>query len=81
RVIGLNPTATETDRGVMRWREQAQKEFGDPERWREMTKSFPFGRPAKVDEVANVIAFLASDRASYVSGTVVTVDGGASARK
>ena len=46
-----------------------------------MTKGFPFGRPATVDEVANVIAFLASDCASYISGTVVAVDGGASWRK
>jgi 3-oxoacyl-[acyl-carrier protein] reductase len=32
-----------------------------------------FGQPA---EVADVICFLASDRASYVSGTVIAVDGG-----
>jgi NAD(P)-dependent dehydrogenase (short-subunit alcohol dehydrogenase family) len=81
RVIGVNPSATATDRGVARWRNQAQKEFGDAERWTEMTKSFPFGRPATVDEVANVIAFMASDCASYVSGTVIAVDGGASWRK
>ncbi len=81
RVMGLNPTATATDRGVARWRNQAQKELGDPERWREMTKSFPFGRPATVEEVANVVVFLASERASYMSGSVVNVDGGAIWRK
>jgi len=80
RVVGLNPSATATDRGVTRWRNLAQKEFGDPERWRELTKGFPFGRPATVEEIADVVAFLCSDRASYVSGTVIQVDGGASAR-
>jgi NAD(P)-dependent dehydrogenase (short-subunit alcohol dehydrogenase family) len=80
RVIGVNPTATATDRGVTRWRNVAQKELGDPERWRELTKGFPFGRPASVEEVADVVAFLCSDRASYVSGTVIAVDGGSASR-
>jgi 3-oxoacyl-[acyl-carrier protein] reductase len=80
RVLGLNPSATATDRGVTRWRNQAQKELGDPEKWRDLTKGFPFGRPATVEEMADVTAFLCSDRASYMSGTIIQVDGGASAR-
>jgi len=40
----------------------------------------PRGRPASVEEVANVVVFAASDRASYVSGIVITVDGGHNAR-
>ena len=81
RVLGLNPSATATDRGVERWRNQAQKDLGDADRWKELTKGFPFGRPASVEEVANVVTFLASDCASYMSGTMVSVDGGAAWRK
>jgi len=40
----------------------------------------PGGRPAEADEVANLIAFLASPRAGYISGTVVTIDGGLASR-
>jgi len=38
-----------------------------------------FGRAATVDEIAEVIAFLASARASYMTGSVIAVDGGRTA--
>ncbi|MDR2857165.1 MAG: SDR family oxidoreductase [Novosphingobium sp.] len=38
------------------------------------------GRPARASEQAEVAAFLASDRSSYVTGTVIPVDGGWTAR-
>lgn len=39
-------------------------------------RGVPLGRMGEADEVANVIAFLASDAASYVTGTAINVDGG-----
>ena len=36
----------------------------------------PLGRMAQPAEIGEVVAFLASDRASFMTGSIVTVDGG-----
>ena len=82
RVLGVNPGFVETDRMVTLLKTRAQQTLGDPERWRELMAQMklPLGRPARPEEVADVVVFLASPRAGYVSGTVVTIDGGAGVR-
>ena len=44
-----------------------------------MAKDIPLGRVGRAEEVANAIAFLASDAASYITGTSINLDGGTSA--
>ncbi|MDO4670038.1 MAG: SDR family oxidoreductase [Aerococcus sp.] len=41
-----------------------------------MVSKMPIGRLAQPEEIANVIAFIASDEASFVTGAVISVDGG-----
>ncbi len=79
RVVAVNPGATQTDRQLERLKQRALLEFGDQERWRECIKHYPFGRMGEPGEIADVVTFLASPRASYVSGTSVTVDAGGAA--
>ena len=44
-----------------------------------MAKDIPLGRVGRAEEVANAIAFLASEAASYITGTSINLDGGTSA--
>jgi NAD(P)-dependent dehydrogenase (short-subunit alcohol dehydrogenase family) len=78
RVVGVNPGWIRTERMIGMLRAQAAKRFGDAERWEELTKGQP--APGEPAQVAEMVVFLASNRAAHVSGTVINVDGGASAR-
>ncbi len=84
RVVGVNPGRIETERQIGHFKEQALQQFGDESRWPELQSrviaSLPFGRAGKPSEVSDLVTFLASARASYISGTIVTIDAGSSLR-
>ncbi|MBV1931940.1 MAG: SDR family oxidoreductase [Porticoccaceae bacterium] len=80
RVLGINPGLTATDRIVTIMKQNAQAKGLDLNDWRELLGDMPFGRMAEAEEVADLAIFLASDRAAYITGTVMTIDGGLSSR-
>lgn len=80
RVVGINPGPVETDRIVTLMKRQAASRLGDENKYPELMKRFPLGRAAKPREIADLMAFLASERSGYTSGVIFTVDGGICAR-
>jgi len=82
RVVGINPGLTATNRATVMLSAWSQQRFGTPDRGDEVLTSMklPFGRMAEPQEVADLVAFAASPRAGYISGTVLTIDGGAAHR-
>lgn len=77
RVVAVNPGLIKTERLETLLKSVAQSKFNDPGRWPElMPKDPPPGEPK---DVAGLVSFLVSDCARYITGTVVTVDGGITA--
>ncbi len=80
RVVGVNPGPVETERMVKINKRRAIDWYGDESRWTELREKFPGGRPASAEEVADLMVFLASPRCGYITGSIVTIDGGIAAR-
>ena len=80
RVVGINPGPVATDRMIKIMKRKAIDMLGDESRWEELFAKYPGKRPATARETADLCAFMASPRAGYITGTVVTIDGGIAAR-
>jgi NAD(P)-dependent dehydrogenase (short-subunit alcohol dehydrogenase family) len=76
RVVGINPGPVATDRIKALTRRRALAQYGDESRVEDILRRLPGGRPAHPREIADSAAFLASERSSYTSGVIVTIDGG-----
>jgi len=80
RIVGVNPGPIMSDRHRRGAERVAERQLGSKDRWPELYKRFPIGRPGRVEEVAYLAAFLASDIASYISGETIRVDAGLKVR-
>jgi NAD(P)-dependent dehydrogenase (short-subunit alcohol dehydrogenase family) len=73
RVNAVSPgsTLTESTRALFYGREGGTQKPGE-----RILSFIPQGRPGEPEEIANTVAFLASDEASYINGHNIVVDGG-----
>jgi len=76
-VTGVNPGATKTERwDTMLTKWGAAKSVTPAQAEREILHGVPLKRAGTVDEVANLVVFLASELSSYITGTTINIDGG-----
>ena len=76
RVVGVGAWVVNTEGVIDGYKAKALAKFGDPSRWRELMAHLPFQRAAETREVGDLVSFLVSERAGYLSGQVIDLDGG-----
>jgi len=80
RVVAVSPGPVATERLVGLMKKKALDRTGNADNWKDLFKPLPFGRGATAEEIGAAIAFVASERSAYTSGSIVTIDAGLSAR-
>jgi len=80
RILAVSPGATQTERLNTLLQYKAKNELGESSKWKTYYSELPLKRPAKPEEIANLVTFLSSTKASYISGVVYHIDGGHNAR-
>ena len=73
RVLGVHPPATRTDRIVPLMKAAAKDKLGDESRWEELIGTGSFGQMIEPEQVADMVAFLASRRAGKLSGVMLNL--------
>ena len=77
RINVVSPAPTATERAMQLLKAEATEKKADLQALlEENLKDAPLGRMANPEEIAEVIAFLVSERSSYVTGAYIAVDGG-----
>jgi NAD(P)-dependent dehydrogenase (short-subunit alcohol dehydrogenase family) len=80
RVVTVSPGFIETDAATRMIHRMAEKDKSDyitaRQKLMDMLGGIPLGRPNRPEEVAELVAFAASDRASAITGTEIVIDSG-----
>jgi NAD(P)-dependent dehydrogenase (short-subunit alcohol dehydrogenase family) len=80
RVVGLNPGITNTERVAEGLKAEAKRSgITEAEALKQSIQRLPLGKLAEPAEIADIVAFAASERGRYLTGANISVDGAATA--
>jgi 2-hydroxycyclohexanecarboxyl-CoA dehydrogenase len=70
------PASIDVTTSESMWTAEMMEVFGTSEALEKIAKGIPLGRVGTPDDIANAVLFLASDRANFITGQTISVDGG-----
>jgi len=70
------PASKDVTTSESMWTDDMMKVFGTPEALEKIAKGIPLARLGTAGDIANAVLFLVSDRANFITGQTISVDGG-----